>query len=57
LLVVQQILKLPVETTGAFALVLHAALYFPITVWGLYYWFSQHLSLRTVQQYEKAETT
>lgn len=53
LLVIQQILKLPIETTGAFALVLHAALYFPITVWGMYYWFSQHLSLRTVQQYEK----
>ncbi|MCA1724264.1 MAG: flippase-like domain-containing protein, partial [Thermomicrobia bacterium] len=33
LLVVQQILRLPVETTGAFALVLHAALYFPITLW------------------------
>jgi glycosyltransferase 2 family protein len=57
LLVVQQILRLPVETTGAFALVLHAALYFPITVWGLYYWFSQHLSLRTVRQYEEVETT
>ncbi|MDQ6905617.1 MAG: flippase-like domain-containing protein [Chloroflexota bacterium] len=53
LLVIQQILKLPVETTGAFALVLHAALYFPITVWGMYYWFSQHLSLRTVQQMEQ----
>ncbi len=52
LLVVQQILALPVETTGAFALVLHAALYFPITVWGMCYWFSQHLSLRTVRQYE-----
>ena len=52
LLVIQQILKLPVETTGAFALVLHAALYFPVTVWGMYYWFSQHLSLRKVQQYE-----
>jgi uncharacterized protein (TIRG00374 family) len=54
LLVVQQILKLPVETTGAFALVLHAALYFPITAWGLFYWWQQHLSLRNVQQYEDA---
>lgn len=54
LLVVQQILRLPIETTGAFALVLHAALYFPITAWGMYYWFSQHLSLRKVRQYEEA---
>ncbi|HEY7910166.1 MAG TPA: lysylphosphatidylglycerol synthase transmembrane domain-containing protein [Thermomicrobiales bacterium] len=55
LLVIQQILKLPIETTGAFALVLHAALYFPVTAWGMYYWFSQHLSLRNVQHYETAE--
>jgi len=57
LLVIQQILRLPIETAGAFALVLHAALYFPITVWGMYYWFSQHLSLRTVKQYEQAAET
>ncbi len=57
LLVIQQILRLPIETTGAFALVLHAALYFPITIWGMYYWFSQHLSLRTVKQYEQAAET
>ena len=37
------------------ALVLHAALYFPITIWGLYYWFHQHLSLRKVRQYEALE--
>lgn len=53
LLVVQQILKLPLETTAAFALVLHATLYFPITAWGLCYWFSQHLSLRKAQQYQE----
>ncbi len=57
LLVIQQILRLPIETTGAFALVLHAVLYFPITIWGVYYWFSQHLSLRTVKQYEQAAET
>lgn len=54
LLVTQQILRLPLETTGAYALVLHAALYFPVTAWGLYYWFHQHLSLRNVRQYEDA---
>jgi len=54
LLVIQQILKLPIEATGAYALVLHAALYFPITIWGLYYWSRQHLSLRNVRQYEDA---
>lgn len=57
LLVIQQILRLPVEMTGAFALVLHAALYFPITAWGMYYWFSQHLSLRKVRQYEETTPT
>lgn len=54
LLVVQQILRLPIEASGAFALVLHAALYFPVTAWGLYYWWHQHLSLRNVRQYEDA---
>jgi uncharacterized protein (TIRG00374 family) len=54
LLVVQQILKLNVETAAAFALVLHATNYFPVTGWGLYYWFHQHLSLRTVRQYDDA---
>jgi uncharacterized protein (TIRG00374 family) len=54
LLVVQQILKLPAEITGAYALLLHAALYFPVTAWGIYYWWHQHLSLRNVQRYEDA---
>jgi hypothetical protein len=54
LLVCQQILKLDTEASAAYALVLHATLYFPITVWGLYYWFQQHLSLRNVRAYEDA---
>jgi uncharacterized protein (TIRG00374 family) len=54
LLVCQQILKLDMDASAAYALVLHATLYFPITVWGLYYWFQQHLSLRNVRAYEDA---
>jgi uncharacterized protein (TIRG00374 family) len=54
LLVCQQILRLDMDATAAYALVLHATLYFPVTVWGLYYWFRQHLSLRNVRQYEDA---
>jgi uncharacterized protein (TIRG00374 family) len=54
LLVCQQILKLDMDATAAYALVLHATLYFPVTVWGLYYWFRQHLSLRNVREYEDA---
>jgi uncharacterized protein (TIRG00374 family) len=54
LLVCQQILKLDMDASAAYALVLHATLYFPITIWGLYYWFRQHLSLRNVRQYEDA---
>jgi uncharacterized protein (TIRG00374 family) len=56
LLVCQQILKINMDASAAYALALHATLYFPVTVWGIYYWFRQHLSLRNVRQYEEAVT-
>lgn len=38
----------------SYAIVLHAALYFPITVWGLIEWGRQHLSLRQARAAETA---
>lgn len=55
LLVSQQILRLAPEPSAAFALLLHATLYFPITLWGMYYWFRQHLSLRQVRRDEERD--
>lgn len=36
----------------SYAIVVHAALYFPITLWGLFEWWRQHLSLRQVRALE-----
>lgn len=42
----------------SYAIVVHAALYFPITLWGLYYWARAHLSfgaMRTIRAANPAE--
>ncbi|MGH2602947.1 MAG: hypothetical protein ACRDJ9_26615, partial [Dehalococcoidia bacterium] len=36
----------------SYAIVVHAALYFPITFWGMFEWWRQHLSLRQVRAAE-----
>ncbi|MGH2533222.1 MAG: lysylphosphatidylglycerol synthase transmembrane domain-containing protein [Thermomicrobiales bacterium] len=36
----------------SYAIVVHAALYFPITLWGLFEWWRQHLSWRQVRAAE-----
>jgi hypothetical protein len=33
----------------SYAIAVHAALYFPITIWGLYYWFRAHLSFAAIR--------
>lgn len=33
-----------------YAIVLHALLFFPVTLWGAFEWWRQHLSLRTVRE-------
>jgi hypothetical protein len=38
----------------SYAIVVHAALYFPITLWGLVEWWRHHLSLRQVRAAEAA---
>jgi uncharacterized membrane protein YbhN (UPF0104 family) len=48
-LVVNGILGVQREVALSYAIVVHAALYFPITLWGLYYWARAHLSLSAVR--------
>ena len=48
-LVVNGILGIEREVALSYAIVVHAALYFPITLWGLYYWARAHLSLSAVR--------
>lgn len=48
-LVVNGALGVPREIALSYAIVVHATLYFPITVWGAIEWWRQHLSLRQVR--------
>jgi glycosyltransferase 2 family protein len=48
-LVVNGILGIEREVALSYAIVVHAALYFPITLWGLYYWARAHISLSVVR--------
>jgi hypothetical protein len=36
----------------SYAVVVHAALYFPITIWGLFEWSRLHVSLRAMRDFE-----
>ncbi|MEA2582208.1 MAG: glycosyltransferase 2 family protein [Thermomicrobiales bacterium] len=36
----------------SYAIVLHALLFFPVTIWGAFEWWRQHLSLRSVRELE-----
>ena len=48
-LVVNGLLGVEREVALSYAIVVHAALYFPITLWGLYYWARTHLSFSAVR--------
>ena len=48
-LVVNGVLGYEKELALSYAIVVHAALYFPITLWGLYYWFRANLSFGAVR--------
>jgi uncharacterized protein (TIRG00374 family) len=48
-LVVNGVLGYEKALALSYAIVVHAALYFPITLWGLYYWFRAHLSFGAVR--------
>jgi uncharacterized protein (TIRG00374 family) len=43
------------ELALSYAVVVHAALYFPITLWGLFYWWRESLSWREVRKGLSAE--
>lgn len=48
-LVLNGALRVPEAQALAYAILVHAALYFPITLWGIVIWFRRHLSLRQMQ--------
>jgi hypothetical protein len=48
-LVLNGLLGIAKETALSYAIVVHAALYFPITLWGLYYWTRAHFSFGVVR--------
>lgn len=46
-------LKVPIELSFSYAVVLHATLYFPVTVWGAFEWWRMHLSVRQMRGIEE----
>ncbi len=51
-LVLSGALGVPEAPALAYAILVHAALYFPITIWGIVEWFRQQLSYRQIQAAE-----
>jgi len=49
-LVVNGALGVPEAEALAYAIVVHAALFFPITLWGAIEWFRRQISLRNIQE-------
>ena len=52
-LVLSGALGVPEAQALAYAILVHAALYFPITIWGIVEWFRQQLSFRQIQDAER----
>ncbi len=51
-LVLSGALGVPETPALAYAILVHAALYFPITIWGIVEWFRQQLSFKQIQAVE-----
>jgi glycosyltransferase 2 family protein len=51
-LVLHGALGVPEAQALAYAILVHAALYFPITIWGIIEWFRQELSFKQIQAAE-----
>jgi uncharacterized protein (TIRG00374 family) len=49
-LVISGALGVPSEVALSFAIVVHATLYFPVTIWGAIEWWRMHLTLRQVRE-------
>lgn len=56
-LVLNGALDVPQGQALAFAILVHAALYFPITIWGVVEWSRQHLSFRQMQDVDEETGT
>ena len=52
-LVLNGALDVPQGQALAFAILVHAALYFPITIWGIIEWSRRHLSFRQIQDVDE----
>jgi glycosyltransferase 2 family protein len=52
-LVVNGVMGFDREVALSYAVVLHAALYFPVTLWGLYYWTRDRFSLGAVRSLQE----
>ncbi|MGN6675387.1 MAG: lysylphosphatidylglycerol synthase domain-containing protein, partial [Thermomicrobiales bacterium] len=52
-LVTNGVLGFDREVALSYAVVLHAALYFPVTLWGLYYWTRDRFSLGAVRSLQE----
>jgi uncharacterized protein (TIRG00374 family) len=51
-LVLSGALSVPESSALAYAILVHAALYFPITIWGIIEWFRHQLSFKQIQAVE-----
>jgi len=56
-LVLNGALGVPEAQALAYAILVHAALYFPITLWGIVIWTRRHLSFREIQDVDESAET
>jgi uncharacterized protein (TIRG00374 family) len=47
------IFLIPANLAASYVILLHAALYFPVTLWGLFYWMREHLSFKEADDNRK----
>ena len=52
-LVLSGALGVPETDALAYAIILHAALYFPVTIWGIVEWFRQQLTIRHIREIDQ----
>lgn len=48
--VLNGVFAIPLNIVSSFAILLHAALYFPVTGLGIFFWIREHLSLKEAEQ-------
>jgi hypothetical protein len=55
--VLERLFKIPTAIATTYVIVLHAALYFPVTLWGIVYMFRESLSWSDLGRLEKGEAS